>query len=187
MRLISIFYLCMLTSCVGFHYTEINEPNSIRPNNPNVFKYKKPSLSKLDKSLIDLNSIYLVDSQYNKFDYRLFNKRNSKFIRFFSGGQILLVYCDTLPPIERINNKHIGTPGYFYIKSDEIRIEFLDETNGGQLSFQLGKILNNGDIMLYETSNRFPNKSINKLEKQGKKTFWKKTKIPDINNYIPDW
>ena len=187
MKLISIFYLFLLTSCVRFHYTEINEPNSIRPNNPNVFKYKKPSLSNLDKSLIDLNSIYLVDSQYNKFDYKLFDKRNSKFIRFFLGGQILLVYCDTLPPIDRINNKHIGTPGYFYIKNDEIRIEFLNETNGGQLTFQFGKILNNGDIMLYETNTRFANQSFKKLEKEGRKTFWKKTKIPEIVNYIPDW
>ena len=187
MRLIIFFNLIFFTSCVGFHYTEINEANSIRPNNPNVFKFKKASFRNSDKSLVDFNSIYLIDSQNYQSKISPIQRQNNNFFRFFAGGQVLHVYSKSMPQIERINNKNVGIPGYFFIRDNKIRIELLDENNGGQLSFQFGEILKNGDIMLYDINTRSSNKSFKKLEKRERKTYWKRNQIPEIIGYIPNW
>jgi hypothetical protein len=187
MKIQLLVYLLLLTSCVKYHYTKSGDPYSMRANNPKIYKYNKSSLRNLDKSLIDTSSIYLIDSQENKWNYSLFDKKNSRFLRFFSTGQILYVLCDTIPTLDLINDQDIGAAGYFYIEKDKIRISIIGDTNGGQIELIFGKVLSNGDIMLYEQNPRTDNQSFKKLEEDDRKTFWKKKKIPGIIAYKPNW
>jgi hypothetical protein len=177
--------LLIFNSCVRYHYTK---EGGIRVNNPKVFKYNKPRFTQKDKSLIDINAIYILDSEYSQWNDIKYSRKNKEFVRFFSTGQILFTHCNGMPRIEVINNQNLGTQGYFIVKGDKIKIDLFSEDNGGCTQNYYGKILDSDNIMFYEVTPVPPFfSSFKGLEKGGRKSFWKKVKVAKIINYIPDW
>lgn len=188
---LKVFLLCILlsfTSCVRFHYTS---DGGVRVNNPKVFEYNKPKYTTREKSLIDTNAIYLLDSVYNKWDILPRRKiYHHEFARFFSTGQVLFVSCDSMPHLELINNKNVGTPGYFILQDDKIKIDMFQNLNGGQTGKYYGRVISSGDLIFYEQRPETYYSSFYLLEQaEGKArySYWKKIKVANIENYKLDW
>jgi hypothetical protein len=168
-------------------------------DNPKVFQYNKPKYTLRDKGGIDTTAIYLIDSSFNHYTSfytgalnKVGKKRNDEFCRFFSGGQVVFISCDSLPldaipSIELINNRKRGTQGYYYVDGDRIRIDMFQLLNGGQTGKYFGKIQKDGSIMFYEQRPETYYGSFRGLERDGQKSFWKKVKVDSLIHYKPDW
>jgi hypothetical protein len=182
--LLYILSLFFLTSCLNYHYTS---EGGVRVENSKVFKYNKPKYTKLDKSKIDFNAIYILDSIYSKWDDTKGKKKYSSFIRFFKNGQVLISSFDSILTENQINNKNIGIPGYFIIKKDRIKIDMFQGINGGQTGKKFGKVAENGNLMFYFQRPETSFGSFRALEKDGRKSFWKKETKYKLIEYEPEW
>lgn len=183
-NILFILSLCFFTSCVSYYYTN---DGGIRVKNSKVFKYNKPKYTRLDKSRIDLNAIYILDSVYSKWDNPKGRKKSGSFIRFFKNGQVLISSFDSILTQKRTNNKKIGIPGYFIIKEDKIKIDMFQQINGGQTGKQFGRIIENGDLIFYSQRPETYFGSFSALEKDGRKSFWKKETKYKLIEYNPEW
>jgi hypothetical protein len=105
----------------------------------------------------------------------------------------LFIYNDGIPNLEKINNENIGTPAYYIIEGEKIKVNIFESINGGQTSFYFGKITNNGNLMFYEDTAIAANfpvrilKSYKTLENKGIISYWTKVKVENIKNYKPNW
>lgn len=183
--------ISLLSACVSYHFTE---EGSCRVDNPKVFKYNKPKYTLRDKGAIDTTAIYQIDSTYSPYPGSLNRgkSRKDQFCRFFSGGQVLFfsyepLPADVMPPIELINNRKRGTQGYYYIDGDRIKIDMFQLLNGGQTGKYFGKIQKDGSIMFYEQRPETFYGSFRGLERDGRKSFWRKVKVDSLLHYKPDW
>ena len=187
------FISLLLTSCVSYQRTD---SGGIRTKSSKVYKYNHPRYRSIDISKIDTNTIYLLDTLYNKYDSREpIKKISGSACRFFSGGQVLFFhYYDSLN-IDLINDKDAGTPGYYTVQGDKLKIDMFQNLNGGQTGKYFGYIRENGDIVFYEQrpeTYQGPFSIVeggvySGLEKYGKKTVWIKSKMDGLINYRPDW
>lgn len=176
--------MLLLISCVKYYKTPAG---GIRVYNSKEFKYNKPKFTSRDKTGIDTDAIYLIDSMYT---YEQKRRVQSHFIRFFPTGQMLMVSCTGIPTASLVNNRDAGIQGYFIVKGDRIKIDMFQELNGGQTGLFYGKIMDNGDLMFYEQRPEialFPFNAFAALEKDGQKSFWKKVKVEGIEGYRPEW
>ena len=183
----------ILTSCVAY---QGSDSGGIRTKSSKVYKYYHPRYRNIDFSKIDTNSIYLLDTLYNKYDSREpIKKISGSACRFFSGGQVLFFHhYDTLN-IYLINDKDAGTPGYYTVQGDKLKIDMFQNLNGGQTGKYFGYIRENGDIVFYEQRPEtyqglfaiVEGGVYSGHEKFGKKTVWIKSKIDGFINYKPDW
>lgn len=174
-------------SCVNYYYTD---DGGIRVINPKVFKYNKDIYTLRDKTGIDTNAIYLIDSSYNVRDTPKWRKQSNAFIRFFSTGQVLFIYSDSILSISEINNENIGIPGYFIAQDNKVKIDMFQNLNGGQTGRYYGRVLSNGDLMFYSERpelyfNSF--KLLEKAEREKRFTIWRKTKVENLKYYTPNW
>ena len=186
-KIIFLFAVIMMTSCVGYYYTE---SGGVRVNNPKVFKYNKKRYTLHDKAGIDTNAIYLLDSTYNKWNTPKWRCSNNAFVRFFSTGQVLFVYCDSKPTLDEINNPELGTPGYYIVKGTKVKVDMFQNLNGGQTGKYYGRIKENGDLIFFEQRPETYYSSFELLENaEGDSRFsiWKKKKIENLKNYRPNW
>jgi hypothetical protein len=186
-KTILIFLIFFLSSCVSYHFTK---EGGVRVDNPKVFKYNKKRFTKLDKGLIDTNSIYFKESTYDKWRTPELKSSYNEFARFFSTGQVLFVSCDSFPKIDIINNPNIGIPGYFIVKGTKLKIDMFEDLNGGQTGKYYGRLQPNGDIIFFEQSPETYFSSFSMLEKKsGKDRFsvWRKIKVDSLKNYKPNW
>jgi hypothetical protein len=182
----NFFYLGALiffSSCMGYHYTR---ENGTRVNNSKFFKYNKPRFRNRDKFPIEMNAIYVLDSQYSKWNDIKYSKKNKEFIRFFRSGQVLLAYSDSASFMDLANNKEVGTQGYYVVAGDKIKISFFSYDIMLRQLRRFGKILSNGDIMLYDEEISIIG-FWGALERSGRKSFWRKVKSEKIIEYTPDW
>ena len=186
-RYLVIYIILALTthSCVEFHRTK---KGGFRIEDPTVFEYNsKKHFKKIDFSKIDTNSIYILDSLINPYDSVKYKNISGRFCRFFPKGQVLFASYDSIISDDLINDKEIGIPGYFTMEGNKVKIDMFQNLNGGQTGKYFGKLMDNGDIMFYQQRPETYNESYKGLEKYGKKTFWKKTKIDSIKFYYPEW
>lgn len=186
-RLALLLAVLFFSSCVGYHYTQ---EGGIRVNNPKVFRYNKKKFTSLDKSLIDTNANYLIDSSFNKWRIPQWEQRRDVFIRFFSTGQILFITCSDMPNLDIINNKNLGIPGYFILRGNKIKIVMFQDLNGGQIGKFYGRIQPNGDLVFYDQRPETYYSSFYLLEKaeiNSRKSHWKKIKVDKIEHYTPNW
>ncbi len=189
-KILILFYILLQISCVSFYTTS---EGGFRVNKTKDFKYSKQKFTSMQKTLIDTNSIYVMDSVFNKWNENPIERKGYRFVRFFSGGQALFIYNDGIPELEKINNKNIGIPAYYIIEGDKIKVNIFQNINGGQTSFYFGKITNNGNLIFYEDTaiaTNFPIrilKSYKTLESRGIISYWTKIKVENIKNYKPDW
>jgi hypothetical protein len=177
----------LLTSCVSYHVTS---DGGIRVNNPKVFKYNKPRFTKLDKGLIDTNAIYFKDSEFIKWNNPQWQIYARQFARFFNTGQVLFVFCDSFPNIEKINNPNVGVPGYFIVTGTKIKVDMFENIWGGHNAKYYGRIQPNGDIIFYEQRPETFYGSFSRLEKvDGHNRFsvWRKIKVDSLKSYKPNW
>jgi hypothetical protein len=172
-----------MTSCGVSYY--LTEEDGYRVNNPKVFEYNRPQYTRLDKGAIDTTAIYLIDSTNSGYP-STWRKRN-RFCRFFSGGQVVFISCDGMPDTKLINNSKRGTPGYYFVDGDRIRIDMFQDLNGGQTGKYFGKIQANGDIMFYEQRPETYYGSFRGLERDGQKSYWEKIRVDSIKHYKPNW
>lgn len=176
------FVMLFLSACVKYYTTP---EGGYRVKNPKEFKYNKPKYTKRDKSLIDTDAIYLIDSIHTYWDSK---HVQNEFVRFFPGGQVLFIKTNGMPSSYLINNRDVGTPGYFILKGKRIKIDMFQDLNGGQTGFYFGKVLENGDLMFYEQRpETFLFAPFSALERNGQKSFWKKIKVPELESYTPNW
>ena len=185
MKPISIIFIIVffLYSCVSY---QTNTEGGIRVNNPNKFKYNKHRFTTRQKQLIDTNAIYLLDSIFNPYYTPLFPAPKTKFVRFFSGGQLLFVKCLGMPSLAQINNPNLGIQAYYFVDKDILKTDRFEELNGGQTGKYFGRILPNGDIKFFEERPTLFFGSIKTIEK-GEYTIWKKIPVAGIDHYKPSW
>jgi hypothetical protein len=179
-----ILILTCLTSCRRVLHFSTDE-NGDRVKNPKRFTYNKPKYTTRDKGGIDTTAIYLLDSTQSQYKEQ-WRKRNA-FCRFFSGGQVVFILCENIPSSDLVNNKKSGTPGYYYIEDDKIRISLYENLNGGQIGGYFGRILPNGNIMFYEERPSLYYGSFGALHRQARRSFWEKIKVDGLKSYKPDW
>lgn len=176
--------MTVLTSCVRHHY---NNEGGVRVSNPKVFKYNKPRYTSRNKSPIDTNTIYVLDSSYDKYAFTKEQKKApASYVRFFSSGQVLFFY-DTTPYLKGLNNRNTGVQGYYIIRGDKIKIDMFEDLNGGQTGKYFGRILNDSSLMFYEQSPETYFGSFWALERDGRRSFWKKLAVQNMIHYTPDW
>ena len=183
----------ILSSCVSYQRTD---SGGIRTKSSKVYKYNKPKYRDIDFSQIDTNAIYLLDTLYNKYDKKEPIKQiDGSACRFFSGGQVLFFHHYDSLSVDLINDKNAGTPGYFVVQEDKLKVDMFQNLNGGQTGKYFGYIRVNGDIVFYEQRPEtyqgifsiFHGGVYSGLEQYGKKTVWIKSKIDGLLNYKPDW
>lgn len=178
--ILSLFLFC----CCNVKYY-ITTVGGYRLYDSTKFKYNKLEYTKMSKSAIDTNCIYIMDSTYNKWDDIKIKKENYRFVRFFSKGQVLFIYNNGMPNLEMINNKNIGIPGYYYIEGKKIKINMFKNINGGILIDYFGEINSDGNIIFYEQpTGRF---SLEKTKDYNGKSFWSKVKVEKMERYKLDW
>jgi len=182
--IIILFFSTVWASCVHHYY---NDDGGVRVANSKVFKYNKPRYTSRNKLPIDTNAIYVLDSSYNKYDVVMGKKKPpASYVRFFSTGQVQFFY-DTTKALKQLNNRNIGVQGYYIIKGDKIKIDMFQEINGGQTGKYFGKVLPDNNLMFYEQRPETCFGSFSCLERDGRKSFWKKAIVPHMEHYKPDW
>ncbi|KAA3440028.1 hypothetical protein [Rufibacter hautae] len=179
---VPVVLMILISSCVSYHVTD---EGGYRVDNPKVFKYNRPKYNGLDKGAIDTTAIYFLDSTNRKHPEGW--KKRDQFCRFFSGGQVVFISSEGMPDAKLINNAEKGTPGYYFIEGDRIRIDLFQDLNGGQTGKYFGKVQGNGDIMFYEQRPETYYGSFRGLERDGQKSFWKRIRVDHITPYKPNW
>lgn len=181
---IALIIATVSISCVRHHF---NGDDGVRVSNPKVFKYNKPRYTSGNKSPIDTNAIYVLDSSYDKYSVLKEQKKTpATYARFFSTGQVLFFY-DITPDLKRLNNRNTGVQGYYIIRGDKIKIDMFEDQNGGQTGKYFGRILNDSSLMFYEQSPETYFGSYWALERDGRRSFWKKVIVQNMIHYKPDW
>ncbi|KYP14122.1 hypothetical protein [Flavihumibacter sp. CACIAM 22H1] len=184
-----LWILCLLIiihlhACVAHSYTA---EGGIRVQNSKVFKYNKERHRSRDKSPIDTEVIYRLDSSYDKYQaVKGIKNKPGAYMRFFSTGQVLFFY-DTSQTIQVLNNRKTGRQGYYFIKGDRIKIDRFELINGGQTGKYYGRILDDGSLLFYEQRPGAVFGSFSALERDGRMSFWKKLTVPAMERYTPDW
>lgn len=185
---INLLALLGLSACVPYHETA---EGGTRVKNPSVFKYNRERFKKADKSLIDTEAIYVMDSMYNTWNTPKWKKTDHIFLRFFPGGQVLFIFCKGLPTAEQVNNPNVGHQGYFTIQGTRLKVDRFHDWNYGGTGKYFGRVKPNGDLVFYERSpESYFLPTFNNLEKKtGKKHYsiWKKVKIKGQAPYTPAW
>jgi hypothetical protein len=188
-KILIVIYVLLQVSCVGFYTTS---EGGFRVNKTKNFKYSKEKFTSMPKTLIDTNSIYVMDSVFNKWNENPMERKGYRFVRFFSGGQALFIYNDGIPKLEKINNKNIGTPAYYILEGNKLKVNIFSNLNGGTTDFFYGKINNKGNLVIYEDTAvqiYFLGilKSYKMAENSGRISYWTKIKVENIENYKPNW
>ncbi|MEM9928504.1 MAG: hypothetical protein AAF840_01670, partial [Bacteroidota bacterium] len=119
-QVISPLCFLLLSSCLAYQTTT---EGGIRLENPKKFKYNKPKYTQATNALIDVNAIYVRDSSYRHWEEPKWQKLPSSFLRFFAGGQVVRIWCDSLPTTTLANNPNIGIPGYFTTEGTKLKID----------------------------------------------------------------
>jgi hypothetical protein len=188
MRYLSILIFLFCTSCVAYYGTG---EHSFRVKNPKTFKYNKDYYNKFRVGLIDTNCIYVFTYSYSDYNGRQEAEKgsNENFIRFFGGGQVLFFYNEKKEPAEIVNNRNEGIPGYFIAKGTKLKVDRFEIINGGQTGKVYGRILKNGDLLLFKQRPETYFGLFWLLEKADGSSYsvWKKTSIESLINYRPDW
>lgn len=179
--------LSSLFACVRYSTTD---EGGYRVRRPEVFKYNKPKYKQCDKSLIDINCVYIMKSKFDIWKKPNWQTEEDILLRFFSGGQVLFIFIDSFPSAETVNNPNIGNQGYFTIEGNKIKIDRFSDLNYGQTEKYYGRIQSNGDILFYENTPETYLSIYHLLEKKSEKTrysIWEKTKIDGFKHYSPRW
>ena len=174
----------MVFSCCNVKYYVTSE-GGYRVVNSKKFKYNDAKYISKSKAAIDTNCIYLMDSVYDKWDDIKIKKQSYRFLRFFSGGQVLFIDNNGMPNLDMINNKNIGIPGYYYLEGNKLRVNIFKMVDGGVIVDYLGEVNSNGNLIFYEQSSG--DLTFSKTKEYTRKTFWSKVEIKNIINYKPDW
>ncbi len=185
LTLILLIVALSITSCLKYNWTSVH---GVRLENPKKFEFSKKMYANSDRSKIDTNSIYQLISLHGwgGVSVREGDQVSCKTARFFSTGQVLFYYSDTIIDDRIFNNEEAGEPGYYYVYENQLKIERWRITNGGQLEYYFGTIQNDGNIKFYEQAVGYYS-SYRNLEKKNIYSIWAKKEISNINHYKPDW
>lgn len=175
--LILALTLACFTSCGIKHY--YTKDGGVRVYDTTIFDYRNVKDRFGKDSPIRTDLIYVCDSIYNKWNSPKWIKAEERFVRFFNSGQVLFVYPDDTINLEIVNNPEVGTPGYFKLDGDKLKIDMFQNLNGGQTGKYFGRVNEKGEIVFYEQRPETYYSSFKWLEKaEGSKRFsiWKPKK-----------
>lgn len=177
----------MLTACsVPYKTTR----GGVRVSDPKVFKYNNPKYTAKNRVGIDTDAVYLKVSVSRSWNDPPEEEVCCNFMRFFPLGQVIRVLSGTMPVAGDVNNKDAGTPGYFIVEGNKIKISIFEYTDGGSsIGYYFGRLQDNGDLIMYEQSSATNFNSFFLTEKFDGSYFsrWKKVNIEGFEPYTPEW
>ena len=195
MRLVKLFLIFVLfsfcfTSCIRhslIQYYGTGE-GGIRLKKPKKFKYNREQFANINRLKIDTTSIYRIVEWYDGWRGGVLadSLRPQGTLRFFASGEVLF-YEHNKPLDSLVNNSLSGTPGYYMIEGNKIKIHRFKRTNRGQLEKYFGILKNDGTIKFYEQSVIHCNGSYKCLEKQNMYSTWKKTDTFKLKYFKLNW
>ena len=180
--------MLLLVSC-GIKHFYTNE-GGVRVYESSVFDYRNVKNRFGKDSLIRTDVIYVCDSIFNKWNTPKWIKSEPHFVRFFKNGQVLFIYPKDTINSEVVNNSELGTPGYFKLDGNKLKIDMFQNLNGGQTGKYFGRINEKGEIVFFEQRPETYYSSFRWLEKaEGSKRFsiWKPIEVEGIKEYLPTW
>jgi hypothetical protein len=180
--------MLLFVSCGIKHY--YTNEGGARVYESKVFEYRNVKNRFGKDSLIRTDIIYVRDSIFNKWNTPKWIKSEPGFVRFFKNGQVLFIYPKDTINLEAVNNSELGTPGYFKLDGNKLKIDMFQNLNGGQTGKYFGRINEKGEIVFFEQRPETYYSSFRWLEKaEGSKRFsiWKPKEIEGIKEYLPTW
>jgi len=165
-----LFILTLLVSCKTYYF---NEYEWERPNKMN-FKLAKENFMLNEKSILDVNSVYIHRIEFEHETY-------FSFLRFFNNGRVFYSFpYKELPTEKECNNIRNGLIGYYTLSGNELEYEIFGQISSEGFRYvKYFALIENEEINTYKLKFRkdlFFHKSIFSYEKY------------EMNLYTkPDW